>query len=253
MHVELFQKLGLAQNEARIYETLLREGKSGVSEISTSSQVHRRNVYDSINRLMEKGLVFEIRSEHENLYQAVDPHKLSEVLEEKQRELDKVMPSLEDLYSGTPRREEVYIYRGVEGWKNYMRDILRIGKDVYGIGAKAPLNRENFKDYFDYFIAEMRKLKIEFYNLYDHEVKGTKWEGHLGQGNMSYRFLPAKYSTESTTIILEDRVFLFSGITLGNFKEDYSFTVIINPQIAEAHRAWFKFMWEYCEKPSKKK
>ena len=58
-HQELLQSLGLSKNEAKIYETLLRQGEVGVGVIS-ENPAHRRNVYDSLNRLMEKGLVFEI-------------------------------------------------------------------------------------------------------------------------------------------------------------------------------------------------
>ena len=72
-HTKTLETLGLAKNEARIYETLLREGESTVGHISQKSEVYRRNVYDSLNRLMEKGLVFELIHTKENHYKAVDP------------------------------------------------------------------------------------------------------------------------------------------------------------------------------------
>src|SRR3989344_6523543 len=134
MIIDALQELGLAKNEARIYETLLREGECGVSTISTKSEVNRRNVYDSINRLIEKGLVFEVRTALENRYHAVEPAKLTELIEEKQRALSTVLPEMGKLYYGTPRKEEVFVYRGIEGWKNYLRDMLRIGEDNYTIG-----------------------------------------------------------------------------------------------------------------------
>src|SRR6266498_3351563 len=121
MYIDVFQQLGLAKNEARIYETLLTEGESGVGQIALKSKVHRRNVYDSLNRLIEKGLVFEILQKHENYYQAVDPNKLAEILQEKEQTLAKIMPNLEELYTSTPHINEAYIYKGVEGWKNYIR------------------------------------------------------------------------------------------------------------------------------------
>jgi predicted transcriptional regulator len=243
MYTELFSQIGLAKNEGKIYETLLREGESSVGHIATQSKVHRRNVYDSLNRLVEKGLVFEIVQHKENRYQAVDPHKLSEILEEKQVALAKVMPELESLHNGSPSLQEVYIYRGKEGWKNYIREILRIGKDVHGIGAKAPLNRANFPGMFDQLMNELANNKITSYNLYDHEVRGTEYEGHL---HNPYRFLPPEYSSTSSVIILADRIFMFSGITLGNYNEDYSITVIVNKELAEAQRKWFAFMWSQC-------
>ena len=246
MYTETLQTLGLAQNEARIYETLLREGPSGVGKISTHSQVHRRNVYDSISRLLEKGLVFELRGNNETSYQAVDPHKLSELLEEKQRALDDVLPGLLSLHTGTPRKEEIYQYHGKEGWKNYMREIIRIGKDIHGFGAKAPLNRENFGAYFDKFTTDMTDLGIQWLNIYDQEVKGTKYEGHLGH---DYRFFPKEYSSTSSVMVLDDRVFFFARIAVGTYDDDYSFTCVVNKGLADSFRRWFWFMWEMAEKP----
>jgi len=244
MYLEVLQNLGLAQNEARIYETLLKLGESSVGTISTDAKVHRRNVYDSLNRLIEKGLVFEIIQKNENRYQAVDPKKLSEVLQEKQKNLDKVMPELEKLYQGTPHKEEVYIYRGIEGFKNYMRDILRIGKDIHVIGAKAQLNSPSLRSFLPYFKDECKKQGITVFNLYDAELRDTE---HIGFLDETYKFLPEGYSSPSTVSILDDRVFFFSGISVGNFREDVAFTVIINPEIAEAHRAWFRRMWDCAE------
>src|SRR3989344_9332163 len=133
---EVLENLGLSKNEAKIYETLLHEGESPVGHLAIKSGVHRRNVYDTLNRLTEKGLAFEILENPENKYKAVDPNKFSEMLEEKQQQLFSVMPDMEKLYGSLPHQEGVFIYRGIEGWKNYMRDILRVGEDVYTIGGK---------------------------------------------------------------------------------------------------------------------
>ena len=97
-HQELLQSLGLSKNEAKIYETLLRQGEVGVGVISEKSGVHRRNVYDSLNRLMEKGLVFEIVESAENKYQATEPKKLSEIVIEKLEAVDRELKKRRQVY-----------------------------------------------------------------------------------------------------------------------------------------------------------
>ena len=62
MYTELFQQLGLVKNEARIYEALLKEGESSVGEIAVKSKVHRRNVYDTLNRLRRTVIVIPLSS-----------------------------------------------------------------------------------------------------------------------------------------------------------------------------------------------
>ena len=107
-HQELLQSLGLSKNEAKIYETLLRQGEVGVGVISEKSGVHRRNVYDSLNRLMEKGLVFEIVESVENKYQACEPKKFTEIVIEKLEAVDKALPELEKLHFSTPSTYRVH-------------------------------------------------------------------------------------------------------------------------------------------------
>jgi sugar-specific transcriptional regulator TrmB len=62
MNQELFESLGLSPNEGKLYETLLERGESSVSDIALAAGIHRRNAYDAMERLMQKGLCFEIFS-----------------------------------------------------------------------------------------------------------------------------------------------------------------------------------------------
>lgn len=40
----------------------------------------------------------------------------------------------------------------------------------------------------------------------------------------------------------------FSGLTLKNIAEDVTIVVIINKELADCYRTWFKFIWEHCLK-----
>src|SRR3990167_1259576 len=110
MYQEILQELGLSPNEAKIYEALVEKGESSVSAIAASGAVHRRNAYDAISRLVEKGLCFEIFSSGENRYNAVDPDKLREILGEKEKKLSAILPSFEKKFRQKTSTEEAYIY-----------------------------------------------------------------------------------------------------------------------------------------------
>ncbi len=245
MFHEIFQQLGLSKNEARIYETLVTEGELSAGQISVKSRVHRRNVYDSIHRLVEKGLVFEILQGTENHYQAVDPNKLMEFIEEKQQLLAGVMPTLQQLYRGVPRQQQVIIYRGIEGWKNYMRDIIRIGADFYCIAGKGAWMDPRLKSFFPRFVKEAARHKIKYYYLFDHEVKdsGLDIVRYIGE---NYRFLPVGYSTSTCIDIFGPHVNILSDLHLGKIGENFTLTVIVDQQIADAFRTWFKLLWDRC-------
>lgn len=249
MYEPLLENLGLAKNEAKIYETLLEEGESAVGHIATKSKVHRRNVYDTLNRLVERGLAFEIVDKNENHYKAVDPKKLLEALEEKQSALAKALPGLESLYHKQPATEEVFIYRGLEGWKNYVRDILRIGQDDYIVGAKGVWQDPKIKTFIEQFSKQAAQNGIKFHMLMDERAKEYT-EPVARTLNGTYRLIPDKYYTASAFEVFGDHIVFLSDITEGKLREDLSITVVINQKLADSFRAWFRMLWDASIEPS---
>lgn len=252
MYQETLQLLGLSPNEAKIYETLVEQGESSVGQISVDAKVHRRNVYDSIQRLIEKGLCFEIFSKGENTYNAVDPGKLRELLTEKQEKLNEILPSLEKKFRQKAVSEEAYIYRGLEGQKNVWRDILRVGQDSYFIGAKGGwFDPRLDKTARDAFFREANRKKIKFIQLFDYEIKTQMPDfPHYFPGELKYRFLPKKYSTTSGVGIFGDRVITYTGLgTIGKINENTVFFILHSHDLAESYRTWFWYMWSQSEEP----
>ncbi len=243
----LFESLGLAKNEAKIYEVLLRENDSSVGKISEKSGIHRRNVYDSLNRLMKKGLVIEIIESRENQYQAVEPRKFREILGEKIETLDTALPQLEKLYLNSPVTYRVQTYRGNEGWKQYMRDIIRVGKPFYSIAAQGAWLDVRVQSFFPGFIKQMKEKKIKMHHLFDYEVFETNHQilEHVGK---HYKFLPKAYSTTSGIDIFGDRVNIMHQQHLGQVgtTNEVIFTVIQNQNLADSFQTWFQYMWDTC-------
>jgi len=236
--------LGLCPNEAKIYETLLALGKSSVSQIANKTNIHRRNIYDTINRLLEKGLVFQIFQKNENIFEAVDPDKLMELIGEKEQKLKKILPELQKTYKKNPSEEIAFIYKGVEGFKNYMRDLVRVGQTTYFIGAKALWFTPNVPDYFlKNFQKEMARKKVEYYTIFDHRVK-EKMPEYIKQVGGNYKIFPKEYSTPGVCDIFGDYVVTFNSVDVGNFGEDHTIFVMKNKELAENFRIWFKFMWD---------
>ncbi len=247
MYSEILTQLDLSKNEAILYETLLRLGEASAGTLSTKSHVNRRNVYDSLNRLIEKGLIFEIHAGRDIAYQAVDPKKLLEKVDEKRVAIEKILPDLEKLYCNESHQEDVYVYRGLEGWKNYLQNILRIGKDVYTIGGKGAWSDPRLRAFFTLFEEQAKKKSIMFHILYDAEVR-EQASNITSMLKSTHRFLPKKCSSPAAIDIFGDHVVISTTPKLDTIDEHASFTVIVNQKIADAHRIWFKGLWEIAEK-----
>jgi sugar-specific transcriptional regulator TrmB len=246
MNPSFYESLGLSPNEAKIYESLLEMGESGISAIAINAKIHRRNAYDAIRRLINKGLCFEIISSNENHYNAVDPDKLVELLSDKQQELQKALPDLKKKFGQRLAPQEAYIYRGFEGQKNIWRDILRVGDAVCNIGAKAQWFDERLEPNRTAFFKEINRKNIRINLLFDHEVKIKlpNFVKNYPAKLFQYRYLPKEYSTNSVANIFGDYVIAYSGIALGKMQDDTVFFVIHSKDLAESYRKWFWYMWK---------
>lgn len=245
MYQPLLEELGLSPNEAKIYETLVERGESSVSDISLIAKIHRRNVYDAIQRLIDKGLCFQIVSPKENHYNAVDPAKLNEIIAEKQQKLSEALPGLKNNFHKRFAPEEAYIYRGYEGQKNIWREILRVGEDCWNIGAKAQWFDPRLKSSRDAFFKQANRKKINFRLLFDHEIK-IRLPDFPKQypAKHLYRFLPKEYSTNSIINIFGDHVVMYTGIVLERMNENTTFFIVRSKDLAESYRKWFEYMWK---------
>ncbi len=245
MHEEIFKEAGLSINESKVYEALLRIGESSVQNISIKSKVHRRNVYDSLAKLQEKGLVSESFIKGEKFFKPTDPERLLDLLKEKQQRMQSALPMLKEEYKKVKPETEAYFYKGVEGFKNYLADILKTKETVYFIGAKAFWLDPRLEHFLHNFETERKKLGIKFRHIFDYEIKEKKPE-ILKLVGKPYKFLPKKYSSNIAVDIFGPYVVAFVGVKPGELQEEPLQFVIKNQYLAEGYRKFFQFMWDFC-------
>jgi sugar-specific transcriptional regulator TrmB len=250
MHEDILKEIGLSTNESKVYSTLLRLKEAPIEDIAAKSKVHRRNVYDSLAKLMEKGLISEVFLYKKKFYRAINPSRLIDILAEKEQKLKSAMPNLEKTFQSVETEEKAYIYRGIEGFKNYLQDILDQEETVYFIGAKAFWFDPRLEHYLVKFQQERKKKKIKFMHLFDYEVKEQKPEILKAVGK-PYRFLPKKYSSSTAVDIFGDMVVTFVGVGVGQLPEEPVQFVMQSRRLADGYRKFFRFMWDHSESGSR--
>lgn len=242
MYRDILEHIGLNKNEAILYETLLFSGEMGLSALAVKAGIHRRNAYDSLQSLIQRGLVFEVVEAQRNQYQAVEPAKLQELVQEKSEVLQKIMPALEKAYARKETAERVYLYRGIEGFKNNLRDVLRIDQPLYEIGAKGGWFSPHVQSFMTSFLREYKRKKLPHQCLLDAEAKSLS-TAELSALGAHYRFLPKEYSTNSVIHIFGNHVVTFTGVGHKTLREDLTLFVMISDALAESYRTWFRLLW----------
>lgn len=242
------QTIGLTQSEAKSYLAILEQGKTTVSAIARVTKMNRRNVYDVLNTLLDKGLTFSIIGEKETLYAGVEPEKLLEMIQSKENALNLVLPELQTMFSREHIQEKAVMYQGIEGFKQYMQDVLTVGEDVRSMAVKAGWKSSELGDFTEWFEQERIKRKIKSYNLFEYEMKPV-----IEEKKPTYllysenRFLPKEYSTNSAFDVFGDYVVTHTDVYIERFDPNVKIYVMINRNLADAFRTWFQFMWDQCE------
>ncbi|HLG24635.1 MAG TPA: helix-turn-helix domain-containing protein [Candidatus Nanoarchaeia archaeon] len=240
MHNELFRELGLTENEIKVYNTLLDLGASQAGQITEKSGVHRRNVYDSISRLMEKGLVSFVTINNKKLFSPANPEKFLEIIDEKKFELDdvkkrfqKIIPELV-LKTAMQEKHDVRFFKGSEGLKTVFEDIMRTRKGYIGYGPGGQIEKI-LKHSLDRIVAKMAKARITMKLVYNEGSRKIVKREKLAE----IRFVPDEYSSHAAMRIYGDKV----AILLLTEKDPLAI-VIKNAEIAEGYRKYFNVIWK---------
>jgi len=223
-------QVGMTKNEGKVYLALLELGPSLAGQISRKTGLHRRNIYDITERLIQKGVVGYIVKNNRKLFEAASPDRLKEILDEKQQSLDEILPKLNELYEQTKEKQETNFFKGSEGLKTIFQDQLTNEvKEVLILGASNSAF-EILPFYFKWYDEDRKKIKIKVKIIAN---KTFDKKPPLSE----VRYLLEKYSNPLAINIWGDKV----AIIL--WKKPPLAIVIKNKEIAESYKKYFELIW----------
>ena len=126
------KNLGLTENESLIYNALVKHGSSTAGKISQFTGLHRRTVYDSIERLLEKGLISFINKNNRKYFSAASPNRLLEILKEKENSLQEILPLMLQEYNQTKEKQEFNFYNRFRRSLTKFRNCFYCSRNSYG-------------------------------------------------------------------------------------------------------------------------
>ncbi|MEM3892451.1 MAG: TrmB family transcriptional regulator [Thermofilum sp.] len=128
--VELAERLGLSNYEAKVYVALLVYGPLSSTELAEKSEVPQPRIYDVAKSLMDKGLIM-VQHGRPKKFSAVNPSVA--LRNYVQRRYESQLQALEELLGSVPEEaveDEVglWISRGYESMANLIEDSVRSAK-----------------------------------------------------------------------------------------------------------------------------
>lgn len=93
---ELLNQFGLSPEETLVYKTLLKLGGAKVSEIASTLNFKRTSTQEYIRSLGEKGFINSTKFGNKYLYQAEDPDKFRQIINEREFVVDRLVNDLKN-------------------------------------------------------------------------------------------------------------------------------------------------------------
>jgi sugar-specific transcriptional regulator TrmB len=234
----MYEKLvhiGLTGTEAKIYLMLVDLSKAQAGVLSRRTGIHRRSIYDALDRLIEKGLVSYIMENDKRFYMPTDPQRIQEIIDQQREEILEIMPTLHAKFMEKKDKQQTFFYRGKEGIRSVFEDQIKVGKPVYIIGA-SDLAEKHLKYYLPHYTEKRKKKKIKLHALYAGE------KSKLNIPLAKVRYLPKTFSRLVSTNIWGKKTAIILWLP-----HDPVAIVVNQPDIAETFKKYFDQLWKIAE------
>ena len=238
MYESELKELGLTDNEIKIYLVLLQHGALNPTKLAEKTGLHRSYIYDTLERLLDKGIINTILVNGKKHYQPVDPKALREIFELKLRQLDAILPQLSGLFQSTKEETRIELHKGKRVYRTLIKDLLAnikkndviclLGVDENILETVEPIY---LKQYFNIIKEKNVRERIII-------ASGGK---RLEEKHLEYKEIDSKYLDETTVVIHQSKVFIFIW---GN---PYYLIIIESPKVAHTYRKQFDIIWKMAK------
>lgn len=239
---QILKHIGMTDNETKVYITLLKLGPSIVANIAERSGLYRPYVYDTLERLQEKGLVSFMVKNNKKFFQGVDPSQIIEIEKERLEELKKVMPQLKKFIL-TPKEEtKASLYSGKKVVRVVQKDVINELLEKGGESLVIGVDEKEFMKVdpiiMEQFFNQMKK------NKFKERILVREGDTYLPaqKETTQYKFLPKDFFDPTSTFIYGDKV----AIVI--FTEPLYGMIIESKALSRTYRKQFNLLWKIAKK-----
>ena len=238
--IEQLQELGLSKTEARVYLTLLELGSTTTGPIIKKSGMYRVMVYDTLEKLLQRGLVTYSIQKNRKHFQAEDPELILKSLQQKEALAQTLMKKLRTLRIEQLPEQGASVYEGWKGIKAAQENYFKIMKkgssgEYLMVGASRQLHQK-LEVFFNDFHERRSKLKIPAKLLFN--------ENNRKFGKVKQKFKPVQIRFMPKKIVTPSWISTYQNMVLIGVAEELPMAFFIqNKAVAESYRQYFYFMW----------
>ena len=239
---------GLTEPESKIYYSALKIDDASVDIISKQSGINRTACYPVLGKLIKLGLVSRAKKKGKTVYKSASPQKILDILNEKRKGVEKIIPQLNSLYEVNRGKPDVSFYEGQEGVKTVLNLILKETKEilVFGDGNSFKRAIPGWTDQYSLRRAKKgikAKFLLKATPLSISCGKKYKTIKNIKSKYTKYRVLPEAYELEYNGFYVYN-----NKVALCVFEKEPLAIVIESKIISNLLRSMFNILWNIAEK-----
>ena len=246
----VLEEIGLTKNEIKIYLVLLKLGQTTSWNIIKDTGIHTSKVYDGLQRLADKGLVSHVIISNTKHFNAADPNRLLDFLDDKKRSLEnqekeikKIIPTLKAENAGNQQETKAEVFKGWKGMETVykmLREKLKKNDINYVIGASKGENTEQVKTFFNKHLKGLAEKGIKQKIIYNEEARGNIEEQTKHPNLFEIKYI--QNTTPAEINVWSDRVMTII------LTKNPTVILITDKKVADSYRAYFEILWKSAKK-----
>ena len=244
MNLEELRELGLSNGQIAVYSAILEIGVSSLNKIQEKTGIERRNIYDILNKLIEKGMISYTEERGKKVYQCTHPRKILEEIKKRQiklQELEKKIPDVNNIFNLSKTEIRAEVYRGNEAIKAILNEALDY-RESYWIGGNSGVENTPLKNWFKHWMRKRADKKHLMHDLVDYGsyLEGFKPSEIKKHKKYYYKYceLPKDLCSPMVILIFGNKVI---QILWG--KQSFGF-VLESEEIKESFMKYFNYFWK---------
>lgn len=236
-------KLGLSDEEAKVYLACLEINGGPVSTIAKKADVHRVSCYHTLENLLQKKLLTQYTKNGVKYFAPEPPEQLLKIVEEKVNIAKGLLPELTSLSSALAFKPKIRFYEGRDGVEKVFTESLLAKGEILGY-TNLKLSTTFFPKFFEQYTHEKLRRRIKTRYLSPTTVESV---------HVLDPFLPKAYDQNLIEILLvnkdqflfENEILVFNNsVGIVSLNADELLGLIVeSPTFARTMKAVFDLAW----------
>ncbi|MBU1198663.1 MAG: helix-turn-helix domain-containing protein [Nanoarchaeota archaeon] len=194
MNKQILLDLGLSEREIAVFLVLLKLGSTTTGPLVKDSGVQNSKIYETLDKLMKKGLCNYVLKGKTKYFQASDPNTLMNFYEEKKANLSETVDELQIIRQKKEVEYDARIYEGARAIKSVFYEMYDyIGKNSEYCGL--PLGELLAKEELQIFWAQVFKKRLDM-KIRIRTLHNIKWKHIFKQFYSQYELIKIKYTRQ---------------------------------------------------------